>query len=291
MKLPPLNGLKVFEAAARKLSMVAAAEELHITHGAVSRQIKSLEAALGVDLFVRRNRAIFLTGAGVQLLATCQDIFEQLSHTLSAITQHPIDKPLVVSCEPTIAMRWLIARLPDFQAQHPDIVVHLFAAGGAVLFAEQGIDLAIRRNDFAADCFVETLVDEMVGPVCIPALINTNAPRLHANTRPNAWLDWCAQTGHSVEYQGGDLHFEHFYLSLQAGSAGLGVGMASKFMVEQDLADGRLIAPYGFSPDGSQYCLLSASEFDEDLRKQAFLVWLRGQFVATQKNLTLNYGE
>ena len=277
MKLPPLNGLKVFEATARKLSMVAAAEELCITHGAVSRQIKSLEVALGVDLFVRRNRAIFLTAKGTQLLATCQDVFAQLSQTLDAITTDAAIKPLVVSCESTIAMRWLIARLPDFQVQHPNIVVHLFAAGGAVQFVEQGIDLAIRRNDFAADCFVEILTDEMVGPVCVAALVNTTAPRLHANTRPNAWADWCAQTGHDIAHQS-EQYFEHFYLSLQAASAGLGMAIASRFMVEQDLADGRLVAPYDFCADGSQYCLLSASDFGQDERKQVFLTWLRAQF-------------
>lgn len=263
--------------------MVAAADELFITHGAVSRQIKSLEASLGVALFVRRNRAIFLTVAGETLLDTCQDIFTRLRTAVEQITAPDARKPLVVSCEPTIAMRWLIARLPDFQAQHPEIVVHLFAAGGAVAFTEKGIDLAIRRNDFdfSLDCCAERLTDEMVGPVCVPALADcalTDAPRLHANTRLNAWQNWSEQTQNVLSTHAPEQFFEHFYLSLQAASAGLGVAMASKLMVEQDLLDGRLVAPYGFSADGSQYALLSATTISNDPRKMAFLDWLRSAF-------------
>ncbi|MGL4767566.1 MAG: LysR substrate-binding domain-containing protein [Formosimonas sp.] len=280
MKLPPLNGLKVFAATARKLSMAAAAQELCLTHGAVSRQIKSLEASLGVLLFVRRNRAIFLTRAGEALYQTCTHIFAQLAQTIEEIQQAPALKPLVVSCEPTIAMRWLIARLPDFQAKHPSIVLHLFAAGGAVQFMEQGVDLAIRRNDFAHDYWSAPLADEMVGPVCTPEIAPNlaQAVRLHSATRPNAWANWCAQTGQLAVAVGGQLHFEHFYLSLQAASAGLGVAMASRYMVEQELADGRLVAPFGFSADGSQYGLLSAMDVAGDERKARFLAWLREQF-------------
>ena len=283
MKSPQLNGLKVFEVTARRLSMVDAANELFITHGAVSRQIKTLELALGVKLFVRRNRRIFLTSKGTELYKTCQDIFFQLDNTIGSITQNDQFKSLVVSCEPTIAMRWLIARLGDFQQQHPEIVVHLFAGGGEVKFAEQGIDLAIRRNDFDINCFVEPLADEMIGPVCIPKLGNiilTKAVRLHAKTRINAWQNWCLQNNQAAEGQNGEREFEHFYLSLEAASAGLGVAIASKFMVEQNLADGRLVAPYGFCKDGSSYCLLSATDFTLDERKMIFLAWLKKQFKA-----------
>lgn len=190
MKLPQLNSLRVFEATARKQSMSAAADELYLTHGAVSRQIKSLEHALNVQLFERRNRGIYLTKEGAELHNTCQDIFSQLTSTIKKLTDKKPVNSLVVSCEPTIAMRWLIARLGDFQEKHPDILVHLFAGGGKVEFFEQGIDLAIRRNDFAIDCYVKPVADEMVGPVCVPQLAHTaliDAPRLHAQTRKNAW--------------------------------------------------------------------------------------------------------
>lgn len=142
MKLPPLNSLRVFDSAARHEAFGRAAQELHVTHGAVSRQIKLLEEALGLTLFERRNRAVFLTDAGRQLLAVTQGLFEQLRAGLAQLQQPDTNAPLVVSCEPTIAMMWLIPRLPDFQRSHPGVQVHLYAAGGAVDFAAQGVDVA-----------------------------------------------------------------------------------------------------------------------------------------------------
>lgn len=284
-RLPPLNSLKVFEATARHLSMVNAGIELHITHGAVSRQIKQLESQLGVTLFIRRNRAIFLTHEGETLRQTCVQIMAQLSHTIAQITPHNAAQPLVVSCEPTLAMRWLIARLPSFQAQHPEIAVHLFTAGGAVRFAEQGIDLAIRRNDFdMTNLHVETLAAEQMGPVCTPELWDKHnglqhMPRLHSRTRPHAWDAWLTQTATSLAPDS-EHWFEHFYLSLHAASAGLGVAMASRHMIEQELSEGRLLAPLGFIEDGSHYCLISSKPFDADARALCFLEWLQRAFVA-----------
>ncbi|WP_076420135.1 LysR family transcriptional regulator [Colwellia sp. UCD-KL20] len=282
MKNAQLNGLKIFEVTARKLSMTKAADELFITHGAVSRQIKTLESALGVNLFTRKNRGIYLTAEGIELHKTCQDIFFQLNNTINNITQKEKSNSLVVSCEPTIAMRWLIPRLGDFQERHPEIVIHIFAAGGEVKFIEQGIDLAIRRNDFDINCFVEPLADEMVGPVCVPKLestILTKAVRLHSKTRLNAWQKWCLQNNQISTEKNSNREFEHFYLSLEAASAGLGVAIASKFMVDKHLADGRLVAPYGFCKDGSSYCLLSATDFAFDENKLIFLKWLKKQFL------------
>ena len=189
-RLPPLNGLKVFEAVARHQSMVAAAAELHLTHGAVSRQIKQLERHLNVALFVRRNRGIFLTHEGDTLRAACV-------------------------CAPVLWQRHLA-------------VEHM--------------------------------------------------PRLHTTSRPRAWLSWLLGRGGWVESMGGELNFEHFYLTLQAASAGLGAAIASQYMVEQDVRDGQLMAPFGFVEDGSAYCAVSAIPFEEDSRKVLFLNWLREEF-------------
>ncbi len=122
--LPSLNAIRVFEVAARHLSLVRAAEELHVTHGAVSRQIKQLEENLGLELFERRNRAIFLTRAGLSLQGTCTDIMRQLEAGLRQLRQAD-DQPLVVSCEPTIAMRWLIPRLGKFRELHPELEIQI----------------------------------------------------------------------------------------------------------------------------------------------------------------------
>lgn len=283
-RLPPLNGLKIFEAVARHQSMVAAAAELHLTHGAVSRQIKQLEKHLSVALFVRRNRGIFLTREGETLRAACVSVFVQITEVVAQIKPDQRVRPLVISCEPTIAMRWLIARLPKFQARYPEVLLHLFTAGGPVQFAEQGVDVAIRRNDFdLSGLCVEHLAYEKIGPVCAPVLWQRHLavermPRLHTTSRPRAWLGWLLSHGGWVEPSAGELSFEHFYLTLQAAGAGLGAAIASQYMAEQDVRDGRLMAPFGFVEDGSAYCAVSAQPFDEDPRKMLFLNWLREEF-------------
>ena len=119
MKLPALTAFRYFDIAAETESFVRAAERLHVTHGAVSRQVRLLEESLGVELFERRNRAIFLTPAGRALHGTTQAIFKQLEGAVQRLQQQERDNVLVLSCEPTIAMRWLIPRLPRFHAAHP----------------------------------------------------------------------------------------------------------------------------------------------------------------------------
>jgi len=280
MKLPPLNSLRVFDAAARHEAFGRAAEELHVTHGAVSRQIKLLEAALGLTLFERRNRAVFLTDAGRQLLAVTQGLFEQLRAGLAQLQQPDTAAPLVVSCEPTIAMMWLIPRLPDFQRTHPGVQVHLYAAGGAVDFAAQGVDVAFRRNDFEWDAALhaERVCDEWTGPVCRPgrerAADWNDGVALGSATRPRAWRQWAQAAGRKPPRRAG-LVYEHFYLSLQAAAAGLGVAIGSALMARDALRDHRLEAPYGFVRDGSAYFLLSPRPFVNDPRAAAFLAWLR----------------
>ena len=116
---PPLNSLRFFEAAARLGSFVKAGDELRLTHGAVSRQIRLLEQSLGVDLFERRNRGVFLTPQGEQLLGAAQYAFEHLNTVMESLRKPVRHLPLVVSCEPTISMKWLIPRLGDFYRRHP----------------------------------------------------------------------------------------------------------------------------------------------------------------------------
>ncbi|QVQ25720.1 LysR substrate-binding domain-containing protein [Achromobacter deleyi] len=287
MKLPPLNSLRVFDAAARHEAFGKAAQELHVTHGAVSRQIRLLEEALGVTLFERRNRAVFLTGSGRQLLGVTRSLFEQLASGLAALRPAAADTPLVLSCEPTIAMMWLIPRLPEFQRRHPGMQVHLYAAGGPVDFAAQGVDVALRRNDFEWDAALQAhkVCDEWTGPVCRPGVVALQvadpgadpwggAAALGSATRPRAWRQWSQASGRKAPRRAGPT-YEHFYLSLQAAAAGLGVAIGSALMVRDALRDHRLEAPCGFVRDGSAYFLLSPRPCEDDPRAAAFLAWLR----------------
>lgn len=280
MKLPALTAFRYFDVAARTGSFVRAAEQLHVTHGAVSRQVRLLEASLGVELFERRNRAIFLNAAGRALLATTQSVFEQLEGTVYRLQQQARENVLVLSCEPTLAMKWLIPRLPAFQAAHPDIQLHLMAAGGPVDFARSGIDLALRRDDFQWEdgLHVRKVCDEWVGPVVspsrsLPAQGFAGQRLLHSTTRPGAWATWLRLSGQPDD-SASRADYEHFYLCIQAALAGLGVAMASRMMVGDELASGQLQAPHGFVRDGSAYVLLCPQPLEESQTCQRFAEWV-----------------
>lgn len=313
MPLPPLASFRFFDAAARCGSFVQAAAELHVTHGAVSRQVRQLEEALGVTLFERRNRAVFLTSAGRTLLNTTGPLFEQLHTTVQQLQQGRRQQVLTVSCEPTIAMRWLIPRLPAFQQQHPQITLHLVAAGGPVDFARSGIDLALRRDDFPFhNAHAEKICDEWMGPVCrdVGGLnrgaeqngsrnrnrgadqdngrsLNSSSDQngdlsldcqrlLHSATRRGAWQQWQQISGIST-VGSSRAEYEHFYLCAQAALAGLGVAIMSFLMVQDELNSGQLVAPWGFVQDGSGYWLLAKEEITAGSDAGAFREWLVGE--------------
>ncbi|CUI70578.1 TPA: LysR family transcriptional regulator [Pseudomonas aeruginosa] len=288
-RLPSLLALRCFEAAARLENFSRAADELHLTHGAVSRAVGLLEDELGVALFERRSRRVFLTDDGRTLaraVGNGLDLMRQAVGELRASARQ--GRRWVLSCEPTLLMRWLILRWPDFQARHPGIDVHLVAGGGSFSFAS-GIDLAIRRDDFPwpEGYHAEPLFAEKVGPVCRPdkvatwfstkkagAVLKAGAPRLHTRTRPGAWSEWATAAGQPVSDAPGQT-FEHFYFSLQAAVAGLGVAIGPWHLVRDDLDSGVLAAPLGFIEDGSRYCLLSPQPLPPDGPQADLLAWLR----------------
>ncbi|HEV7370303.1 LysR substrate-binding domain-containing protein [Arenibaculum sp.] len=281
-RLPPLVALRAFEAAARHEHFGRAGDELHVTHSAVSRQVRALEDDLGVQLFERRNRAVFLTEAGRRLLETTRSALRQIAETAAEL-RAGLPAPLVVSCEPTLTQRWLIPRLPAFQAEHPGTVVHVLAAGGPINLERDRVDCAIRRGDFTwpPDVFAEPLFEERVGPVCAPPLAEPGdrehllrLPRIHSATRPDAWDRWAADQGVTLP-PAPSRTFEHFYLSLEAATAGLGVAIGPEPLVVDAVRSGRLVAPCGFRPNGYRYVLLSRTSFAVDARKRRFLAWMR----------------
>ncbi|KAA9161547.1 LysR family transcriptional regulator, partial [Delftia sp. BR1] len=196
------------------------------------------------------------------------------------------DRPLVLSCEPTFLMRWLIPRLGGLQeAIGTQRELRLVSAGGSVPFAREGIDLAIRRADFdmGADVVAEPFVQERVGPVCRPALAKALARSgplggvlLHTQSRPDAWRHWSELTGVPLR-AGREVRFEHFYLSLQAAVAGAGVAIGPLALVADDLASGTLCAPRGFVADGSHYVLMSPRPVLDEASFALVLDWLRAQ--------------
>jgi DNA-binding transcriptional LysR family regulator len=284
-RVPSLSTLRAFESAARHLNFGRAGDELFVTHSAISKQIRLLEEDLGVALFERRNRAVFLTDPGRRLLVTMSEVLRQISDCCEDIRVGG-SAPLVVSCEPTFTQRWLIPRLPQFNALHPDVEVHVLAAGGPVSFDRSHIDLALRRSDFSwsPGLFVETLVEERVGPVCAPRLLASgeheilSLPRIHSATRRDAWVRYIADNQLADPNPPGNQVFEHFYLSIEAAIAGLGAAIGPEPLVADALESGQLVAPRGFSGNGYSYILLSRLAFEGDARKRNFLSWLRAQF-------------
>jgi DNA-binding transcriptional LysR family regulator len=281
--LPPLGTLVAFEATARHRSVTKAAEELHLTHGAVSRQVQQLERALRTELFERRSREMSPTPAATALAEAVADALSLLSSAARRARHHTQRASLVLSCEPTLLMRWLIPRLPSLPEAVPGLNLHLSAAGGPVSLDREGIDLAIRRNDFEIPHAVHPhrLFSEHIGPVCTPELAQhltttadlTGVTRLHTRTRLQAWDDW-ARCRAATLPPAPERIFEHFYLSLQAAAAGLGVAIGPLALVCDDIEAGRLVAPFGFEADGTAYLLLTARP-PGDGRTTALLSWLR----------------
>jgi LysR family transcriptional regulator, glycine cleavage system transcriptional activator len=286
-RLPPLKTLPVFEIAADRLSFTEAAGELHLTHGAVSRQIKALESQLGVPLFRRRNRRIELTQAGVAFLPSVRQALSLLETSTAEIATSPREGALVVSCLATFMMRWLIPRLYSFNAMHRKIQVRLFASHMPVDFARDGIDVAIRlsRTAWPRNVIAAPFLADRLGPVCAPALLKgrkrlrlSDLRRyrlLHAETRAEAWLDWGHARGTTIDL-GNSQGFEHTYFMLEAAASGLGIGIASHALVEHDLQSGRLVAPFGFTPSGRSYCVLHARQAADNPKIAAFRSWVLG---------------
>lgn len=278
-----LPALACFRVAAELESFSKAGDRLNLTHGAVSRAVRLLEEDLGTPLFERRNRAVFLTDAGRRLAQVVARGLGEIEEEAQRIKAEHTNAPVTVSCEPTLMMRWLIPRMPEFQAAHPTADVRLLAGGGPVSLGSD-IDLAIRRNDFTwpETYKAQHLFDERIGPVCRPdkaatffdsGRLNAAAILLHTRTRPSAWTTWAEITGEASATNPGQ-DFEHFYFSLQAAVAGLGVAIGPWHLVQDDIRAGLLAAPQGFRLDGSAYFVLSAQKLESDSAAAAFRDWL-----------------
>jgi DNA-binding transcriptional LysR family regulator len=284
--LPSLNALRAFEAAARLGSVTAAADELHVTHGAVSRQVKLLEQLLGSPLFHRAGTGLRLSETGARLLPALTSAFDLMEAGVAQATRARGGQ-LTVSCLGTFTMRWLIPRLFAFRAAHPDIEVQLSASDGPVNFLRDGVDLAIRaeRPPWPAGVAVRPFVEEEVGPVLSAALqerLRLHAPAdlaratlLHTETRTRAWADWFGAVGRAEVKPAAAQTFEHFYFMLQAAASGLGVAIGPKVLVDDDLSAGRLVAPFGFVKSGLSY--ISIRPRRTDSRAALFEDWLVAQ--------------
>jgi DNA-binding transcriptional LysR family regulator len=280
-----LDDLRAFEATARLGSVRLAADSLSLTHGAVSRRISKLSGELGFRLFEKHGRGLRLTPAGQALNLTLGRFFGELAATVQTLrTATARQSTLVLSCEPSVAMRWLIPRLARFQAAHPDIALHLSVGGGPVEFDRERIDLAIRRLDFAIpeSWKVQHLFAETVGPVMSPKL----APAfrrgeyiaLGSKTRRTAWSQWL-KTHPAVPRPAEIRYYDHHFLIVEAASAGLGVALSPFVLATDDLQKRRLVGPLGFDADGSRYGLVWQGRAELAGAALEFATWLQAQVV------------
>lgn len=280
-RLPSLNALRAFEAVAREGSVSAASERLRVSHGAVSKQLRALEAELGVALFERRNRGVFLTDRGRWLSGRLAPTFASLQQIMDDFrTVDPEAGAMTVSCEPTLCLRLLIPALSDLKRE-TGLEISVLAAGGRIDLRRNNIDVAVRRSDFPvpSDLVATTLAPEVVGPVLSPSLKGvalSEIPLLSSETRLDAWRDWMIRSG--VELAGPVVRYEHFYLALQAAEAGQGMAIASAHMVCNAIDREQLYAPFGFIADGTVYRALTRGGANG--RSDRFVEWLQ-QLMAT----------
>ncbi|CAD5106731.1 LysR family transcriptional regulator [Zestomonas carbonaria] len=285
--LPPLNALRAFEAAARLLSISKAAGELHVTHGAVSRQIRALEEHLGVNLFDKDGRGVKLTDAGQRLRDASGEAFERLRTVCAELRQGRADAPFVLGCPGSLLARWFIPRLDRLNRDLPDLRLQLSASEGDLDPRRAGLDATLwfAEPPWPADMQVHELGVERIGPVFsprharaaelrhAPASILLSEPLLHTASRPQAWPQWVRGNGLDPASLQLGQGFEHLYYLLEAAVAGLGVAIAPEPLVADDLQAGRLLAPWGFVETPARLALW-VPERSRDGRAERLARWL-----------------
>lgn len=286
--LPPLNALRAFEAVARLDSVSRAADELHVTHGAVSRHLKSLEEALGTALFVREGRGLALTPAGRRLHEAAEAAFAPLRQAWTELRRRPQHAPLVLGCPGSLLARWMIPRLDRLAREMPDLTLHLSPSETMPDARLAGMDAAllIAQPPWPAEWQVHELAVERIGPVVGPrfpgfdrlrdappeALLEL--PLLHTASRPQAWTEWARRSGLDPDALRLGTGFAHLYYLLEAAEAGLGVAIAPEPLVAEDIRAGRLIAPWGFVDTDGRWALV-APKRSSDPRVARLAEWLR----------------
>lgn len=260
--LPSLNALRAFEAVARTGRVTLAAEELKVTHSAVSRQVKALEAALGVRLFTGPRNRLELTAAGRELLPALTEAFDQIAAAVRRTRTGGEDLHLAVNA--SLSVKWLIPRLAAFQAQHPDIRVHLSELAPHAT-SQRGAHAVLRIVPLSrlSDPHCTAFIRNALGAVMTPELAERydgdvlRAPRLAAATHPEAWAIFAEHAG--IELTPAiERPFAHVHFALDAALAGLGAAVASWPFCVGDVQGGRLVAPLGFRPSSTAFALLAA---------------------------------
>ncbi|RII77548.1 transcriptional regulator GcvA [Pseudomonas monteilii] len=291
-KLPPLNAVRAFEAVARHLSITLAADELNVTPGAVSRQIRTLEEFMEQPLFTRGHRQVSLTPAGEQYFNAVARLIEELRTATRHLKRPTKRRQIKVRAYTTFAMQWLIPRLASFHLENPKIEVLLTASLDPVDFQKEDLDAAIRLG--AGDwpnCISYVLSDNLLAPVCSPALLATEPglrspadiaeyTMLHSIARPDDWAYWLEATGviGQVDATAGMI-YQSSSMVYAAAIGGQGIAMAQLFLVGKELREGTLVRPFEQTVDRGAYTyyLLTPKHRPEREDVSIFRQWILEQ--------------
>jgi LysR family glycine cleavage system transcriptional activator len=291
MAIPPLNPLRVFEAVARLGSFTKAADELHVSQSAVSRQVLIIENYLNVKLLVREQRGVTLTEIGRTYQRQVGQAFALISAATHDLLLSSRGGPIKVRVYATFATKWLMRRLPEFHALHPEIEVSLSTNVAPIDFAKENIDLAIQFGDgswSAVTC--EHLFDDEIAPVFSPLLLKGDAPLqtpedlkrcrlLHSHYRSSDWPDWLAAVGlPQLATSHNSMVFSSSVLTYQAAIDGLGVAIGQIRLLDQELEKGSLICPFDrIVRRQYAYYLLMPQRDSASKKVSVFRDWLLGE--------------
>jgi LysR family transcriptional regulator, glycine cleavage system transcriptional activator len=286
-RLPPLNAIKAFEATARHLSFTKAARELMVTQGAISRHVQALERELGAKLFIRHHRAIELTAKGEIYFRALRDAFDRIRDATEHVAGASDTPTLRLKLPPTFAIRWIVPRLARLHALDRAFDVQITTSHSPVDFDREEIDVAIHSGEEPRPGTISTrLFGEVLTPVCSPALLRqgralNNPADLKRYTllcslhRPHDWPTWIAAAGIEGVDGNSGLKFENSSLAYQAAIDRLGVAMAQTELVADDLASGRLVAPFKLQVPTSGGYFLVYPPRSRDLEKvRRFEKWI-----------------
>ncbi|MEH6445570.1 MAG: transcriptional regulator GcvA [Oceanospirillaceae bacterium] len=286
-RMPPLNALKAFEAAARHLSFTKAAQELNVTQAAISHQVRTLEEYLSASLFNRSSQRLSLTESGRTLLPNITQAFnlvEKGYQNLHRQTAHP---KLTIKAPSSFSVQWLMPRLVAYQKLVPDIEISLSAQDNDLEFFQEIFDIEIRYLfDRDKEAGKTLLFKEEIFPVCSPVLLTQAKPLLvaadivqhallHINFYPEDWQMWLEHAGvEGVEYERGH-RFDQSVLTLEAAVQGLGIAMGRTPIVDQKLKSGELVAPFSEKlPSSGGYWLMIKADVDTPAHVAHFRQWI-----------------
>jgi LysR family transcriptional regulator, glycine cleavage system transcriptional activator len=290
-RLPSLNAMRAFEAAARHQSFSDAATELFVTHAAISRHIRELEDYLGTELFNRTGRGVTMTDAGQRFGVSLTPLFDQMADAAREAAATGQARTLRVSVEPSIASRWLVPRLGRFNDLHPDIELAFDATNRLVDFHVDDVDLGVRygMGDWEGVEAIK-LSDVQIFPVCAPKLARegltpaglADETLLH-ESRKQWWLDWLAAAGVKEEMDWRGTVFQN-HLAIEAAEAGQGFALGDQILCTDSLVDGWLARPFAIDmQDHGSYWIVRKKGSREQASARAFREWLMGEMVETNR--------